>query len=52
MTEARDLGLLTYEWQNYGEFVDTKIIPKGPETSKQIFLDWYEILIKCNSPAG
>jgi uncharacterized protein len=45
MTEARDLGLLSTDWQNVGEFMPVKISPQGPESAKDSFFNWYNVII-------
>ena len=44
MTEARDLGLLNNEWPDYGEPMKTRVVPKSPGESEQMFHEWYEII--------
>lgn len=43
--EARDLGLLSRDWDIDIEPAKTKINPQDPESAKQCFYDWYYVLM-------
>ena len=46
LTEARDLGLLTKDWNTYGaESLKYNIYPCEPKSAKRQFLEWYGVLI-------
>jgi len=45
VTEARDLGLLTKDWELYDvEKLKMTIRPQPPENAKQSFFDWLEVI--------
>lgn len=45
VTEARDLGLLTPEWKDYGTPpLKLTVRPQLPSSARQSFLDWYEVI--------
>jgi hypothetical protein len=45
ITEARDLGMLSPEWNNFGaEPLATKIYPQQPKDAERSFYDWLEVI--------
>jgi hypothetical protein len=53
VTEARDLGLLTPEWDHFKITpLEMHIHPVPPENAKRVFLDWLEVIKHKSAPAG
>jgi hypothetical protein len=53
VTEARDLGLFTPEWDHFKITpLEMKIHPVPPENAKRVFLDWLEVIQHKSAPAN
>jgi 5'-deoxynucleotidase YfbR-like HD superfamily hydrolase len=47
VTEARDLGLLTPEWEHYNAEPLTLIIhPQSPKDAERCFLEWFDVIAR------